>query len=74
MRLSVIFRLAVLAFLILVVALVAVVKSIDVAAYRDLLDQAAQAATGRSLKINGRLSLRVSLYPALVAENVSFAS
>jgi hypothetical protein len=74
MRLSVIFRLAVLAFLILVVALVAVVKSIDVAAYRDLLDQAAQAATGRSLKINGRLSLRVSLYPALVAENVSFAN
>jgi len=70
MRLGLIIKLAVLAAIGLVVALVAVAKSIDVTAYRTLLTQATKDATGRDLVINGRLSLRLSLNPALVANDV----
>jgi hypothetical protein len=56
------------------VALVAVVKSIDVNTYREVLVQAAKAATGRDLQIRGKLSLKLSLTPALIAEDVSLSN
>ncbi|HIJ63919.1 MAG TPA: AsmA family protein [Rhodospirillaceae bacterium] len=74
MRLGTILKLAAVGVLFLVVALVQVVKSIDVNAYRGLLAQAAKAATGRQATINGKLSLRVSLSPALVANDVVLAN
>jgi uncharacterized protein involved in outer membrane biogenesis len=48
MRLGTILKLAGLGAVLLVVALVAVVKSIDVNRYREILDQATRAATGRA--------------------------
>lgn len=70
MRVGLIVKLALAGLLMLTVALIAVAKSIDVSAYRHLLAQAAKDATGRDLTINGRLSLRLSLNPALVARDV----
>ena len=70
MRLGLIFKLALVSVIALVVALIAVAKSIDVSSYRQMLSQAAKDATGRDLVINGRLSLRLSLNPALLAHDV----
>ncbi|HVI52696.1 MAG TPA: AsmA family protein [Candidatus Sulfotelmatobacter sp.] len=70
MRVGLIIKLALAGVVMLAVALIAVAKSIDVSAYRQLLAQAAKDATGRDLTINGRLSLRLSLNPALVARDV----
>ncbi len=74
MRFSTILKLAGIGALLLIVALVQVVKSIDANAYRDVLAQAARQATGRELQIKGKLSLQMSLTPALVANEVSFAN
>ncbi len=74
MRFGTILKLAGLGALALIVALVAVVKSIDVNDYRDVLTQAAKTATGRDLAIRGKLSLKLSLTPALIAEDVTLAN
>jgi hypothetical protein len=74
MRFGTILKLAGLGALALIVALVAVVKSIDVNNYRDVLTQAAKSATGRDLSIRGRFSLRLSLTPALIAEDVTLSN
>jgi AsmA protein len=74
MRLGTILKLAVLAGLILVVALVAVVKSIDVESYRSVLAQSVKAATGRDLVVRGKISLKLSVTPALIADDVVFAN
>ncbi|HXP96971.1 MAG TPA: AsmA family protein [Telmatospirillum sp.] len=74
MRFGTILKLAGLGALALIVALVAVVKSIDVNNYRDVLTQAAKSATGRDLSIRGKFSLRLSLTPALIAEDVTLAN
>lgn len=74
MRFATIVKLAGVGILLLIVALVQVVKSIDVNGYRDLLAQAARAATGREASIRGKLSLRVSLSPALIANDVVLAN
>ncbi len=74
MRFGTVLKLAGIGVLLLIVALVQVVKSIDVSSYRDILAQAAMAATGRDLAIRGKLSLKMSLSPALVANDVTFAN
>lgn len=74
MRLGTILKLAGLGALALIIALVAVVKSIDVNDYRDVLTRMAKAATGRDLAIRGKLSLKLSLTPALIAEDVTLAN
>lgn len=74
MRLGLIIKLALAGVIALVIALIAVAKSIDVTTYRQLLIEAAKDATGRDLAINGRLSLRLSLNPALVANEVVLAN
>ena len=60
--------------MVLVVALVAVVKSIDVKRYRRVVEQAAKSATGRDLTVRGKLSLKLSVTPALIAEDVTLAN
>ncbi len=74
MRLGTILKLAGVGALALIVALVAVVKSIDVNQYREVLVQAAKTATGRDLAIRGKLSLKLSLTPALIAEDVTLSN
>ena len=74
MRPATVLKLAAIAAVLLVVALVQVVKSIDVDRYRDLLSQAVSAATGRRVAFSGPLSLRLSFSPALIADGVTFAN
>ncbi|MDR3439245.1 AsmA family protein [Telmatospirillum sp.] len=74
MRLGTVLKLAGVGALVLIVALIAVVKSIDVNTYREVLVQAAKAATGRDLAIRGKLSLKLSLTPALIAEDVTLSN
>ncbi|OIR10048.1 putative assembly protein [mine drainage metagenome] len=74
MRPALIAKLLLLGVMALAVTLVAVAKSINVAAYRPLLVQAVRQATGRDLVIKGRLSLRLSLNPALVAHDVELSN
>ncbi len=74
MRPALIVKLLLLGVMALAVTLVAVAKSINVSAYRPLLVQAVRQATGRDLVIKGRLSLRLSLNPALVAHDVELSN
>ncbi|PKU21881.1 AsmA family protein [Telmatospirillum siberiense] len=74
MRLGTILKLASIGAIALIIALVAVVKSIDVNDYRGVLTKAAKAATGRDLAIHGKLSLKLSLTPALIAEDVTLSN
>ncbi len=57
-----------------VVAGVAVLKSMDFNQYRGLIAEQARDATGRELTIAGDLDLEISLNPSLVVEGVSFAN
>jgi hypothetical protein len=70
MRPAIVLRLALFAALLLAVALVQVVKSIDVDRYRAPLRQWAMQATGQPLVIQGKLSLRLSLSPAIEANDI----
>ncbi|MTJ81606.1 MAG: AsmA family protein [Telmatospirillum sp.] len=74
MRLGTVLKLACVGACALIVALIAVVKSIDVNTYRGVLVQAAKAATGRDLSIRGKLSLKLSLTPALIAEDITLSN
>ncbi len=58
----------------LVVAGVAVLKSMDFNAYKGLIAEEAEKATGRKLVIAGDLNLEISLNPALAVEGVTFAN
>ena len=74
MRLKTIFKLLVLGGIALVIALIAVAKSIDVNRYRQFLAESAQAATGRDLRIDGPIKLNLSLTPSLTAEDIVFTN
>jgi len=58
----------------LVVAGVAILKSIDFNQYKDAIAEQAKAATGRDLTIAGDLSLSISLTPRVGVDAVSFAN
>ena len=73
MKAKTVFRLALVALALLVVALVQVVKSIDVDQYRGVATAWVKRQTGRDLVFSGPLRLRLSLRPALVADDVSFS-
>jgi hypothetical protein len=60
--------------LVLVVAAVVAIRSLDFNQYKGLITDQAKAATGRELKIAGNLDLRLGLSPAVVVEDVSFAN
>ena len=58
----------------LVVAGVAILKSLDFNEYKDVIADQVKAATGRELTIAGTLELDISLNPALTLEGLSFAN
>lgn len=58
----------------LVVAGVAILKSIDFNNYKDLIAEQAKEATGRDLVIAGNLDLQISLSPKIAVEGVSFTN
>jgi uncharacterized protein involved in outer membrane biogenesis len=57
-----------------VVAGVAILKSLDFNEYRGLIAEQVKAATGRDLTISGELNLELSLNPAVSVEDVTFAN
>ena len=57
-----------------VVAGIAVLKSMDFNEYRGLIADQVKAATGRDLTIAGDLRLDISLTPAVAVEGVTFAN
>ena len=68
------FRLSLVLLLILAVAMVRVVKSIDTDRYRAQLAAWTKAETGRDLAFAGPMKFRASLRPALVANGVTLAN
>ncbi len=58
----------------LVVAGIAILKSIDFNEYKGLIAEQAKAATGRDLKIAGDLNLEISLTPRVAVNGVSFSN
>ncbi len=57
-----------------IVAGVAILKSIDFNQYKGLIAEKAKEATGRELKIDGNLDLQISLSPKIAVDGVSFAN
>jgi hypothetical protein len=58
----------------LVVAGVAIIKSIDFNQYKGVIAEQAKAATGRDLTIDGDLDLALSLTPRISVDGVTFAN
>jgi uncharacterized protein involved in outer membrane biogenesis len=58
----------------IIVAGVAILKSIDFNEYKGLIAEKAKEATGRELKIDGKLDLQISLSPTVAVDGVSFAN
>ncbi len=58
----------------LVVAGIAILKSIDFNDYKDLIAEKAKEATGRDLTIAGDLNLEISLNPKIAVDGVSFSN
>jgi uncharacterized protein involved in outer membrane biogenesis len=57
-----------------IVAGVAIIKSIDLNEYKGLIVEEAKKATGRDLTIAGDLNLELSFSPAVAVEGVTFAN
>ena len=50
------------------------ITTFDVEQYRGRIEQEAMKATGRQLTLAGPIDLKISLNPALLAEDVTFAN
>ena len=74
MRLATVLKLAAALALIALVAVAAVLKSIDIDIYRNILISSANMATGRTLTIKGAVNLEFSFSPVIVAEDVTLAN
>ncbi len=61
-------------FVAVVVAGVAILKSLDFNEYKGMIAEQAKAATGRDLKIAGNLNLAISLNPSIAVDGVSFSN
>src|SRR5262245_8361195 len=57
-----------------VIAVIAVLKSLDLNQYRGLIAQQIESATGRKVVIGGPIDLELSLSPALALSKVSLAN
>ena len=57
-----------------VVAAVAILSTMDFEQYRGVIEAKAKEATGRDLALNGPIDLSISLTPAIVVEDVTFAN
>jgi len=60
--------------LLIIVAAVVALRSMDFNKYKDLIAGQVKSATGRDLRIGGNLSLDIGFSPAVVVEDVSFAN
>lgn len=60
--------------LVLILVAIVAVRSIDFDRYKGLVADRVKAATGRELKIAGKLGLEIGFSPAVVVEDVSFAN
>jgi uncharacterized protein involved in outer membrane biogenesis len=60
--------------LVLVIAAVVAIRSIDFNRYKGLISDQVTAATGRKLTIGGNLDLRIGFTPAITVADVSFAN
>jgi AsmA family protein len=58
----------------LIIAGVAIIKSIDFNQYKGVIAEQAKAATGRDLMIAGDLDLSISLTPSISVDGVTFAN
>lgn len=74
MRFVTLVKLVVAACVAFAIALVAVVKTIDVQQYRLLVTDVLHAATGRTVQVLGDFELALSLTPRIVATNVVMAN
>ncbi|WP_374379028.1 AsmA family protein [Dongia sp.] len=72
MRLKTILAGLVMLVVALAATLVAIVKSTDFNAYKDLIAQQVKAATGRDLVLAGNVELGISLKPVLTVSQVTF--
>src|SRR5690606_22817205 len=52
----------------------AILKSLDLNDYKDVLEAKVEAATGRELTLNGDIELAISLTPRLSISDVTFAN
>ncbi|HSD50682.1 MAG TPA: AsmA family protein, partial [Candidatus Methylomirabilis sp.] len=60
--------------LLVIVAVVVALRSMDFNKYKGLIAEQAKTATGRELKIGGNLNLEIGFSPAVVVEDVAFAN
>ncbi|MFA6019013.1 MAG: AsmA family protein [Rhodospirillales bacterium] len=74
MKLTKILGIVIGVVVLLIGGLLAFLATIDVNKYKPMIAEEAKKATGRDLVIGGNMSLKVSLSPAVVVENVSFAN
>lgn len=74
MRVKTLARILGIGIVALAVAGVAMLMALDVSQYRGVIERQAEAATGRALSIAGPMDLSISLQPAVVLEDVSFAN
>jgi uncharacterized protein involved in outer membrane biogenesis len=62
------------AILVIMVGAVVALRSIDVNKHKGLIAARVEAATGRQLRIDGNLNLKIGFFPAVVVEDVSLAN
>lgn len=74
MRFITFLKLLVAACVAFAIALVAVVRTIDVQQYRLLVTDLLHAATGRSVAVRGEFQLELSLTPRIVATDIALAN
>lgn len=74
MRLSSVVKLAAIAAIVLMVALVAAVKSMDFNRIKALLAEQVRSQTGRTLVIAGPLELRLGLVPRVIATGITLSN
>ena len=74
MRFKTILTVIVVIVLTAVVAVAVILKSMDFNEYRGIISQEVHKVTGRVLKINGELDLKLSFSPAIAVNDVSFAN
>jgi uncharacterized protein involved in outer membrane biogenesis len=74
MRIKTILIILVAVILTAVVAVAVILKSMDFNEYRDQIAESISETTGRELKIDGELKVKLSFVPSLAVNNITFAN